>query len=159
MNLAEKFANLSVEQQKQMREIKNVAGLDAFLVAEGITLSAEAHAEVLAFFNTGIKPLNDDDLDAVAGGQDKDYKAKAYADGRTVPIEYRLNTADLPFFQRFCSCFIEEAWAARRGKTTREGITGHHIMYYDCKCYRCGHSQATYKAYLQLDRDGVNIPQ
>ena len=152
MELTEKFASLTVEQRQQICEIKNAAGLNAFLTAEGIALSAEEHAEAFAFFNTGISSLNDDDLDVAAGGQDKDknYKAMALADGRTIPIKANLYVS-IPYDHRFCSCFIEEAWAARRGKFDKGELNN--SFYYDCKCYRCGHYKREYELIKMYNYD------
>ena len=136
MGLSEKFGKLTAEQQQQIREIKDAAALDALLAAEGIVLSAQEHAEALTFFETGKQPLDDDDLDAVAGGADKDYKAMAYAEGRTIPVTVGL-------WPNMCSCFVEQVWARTVTKVRQSNMTA--FTYHDCKCYRCGHQVPTYK--------------
>ena len=93
MELLKKFSGLTAGQQEQVRNITDAAGLDTFLTSEKITLDEAERAEVLSYIGTGKQPLDDDDLDAVAGGQDtdKNYRAMAYANGRKEPIGISLN--------------------------------------------------------------------
>ena len=151
MSLSEKFANLTAEKQQQVREIKDAAGLDAFLASDQIMLDEAERAAALLYFETGKQPLDDEDLDISAGGQDKDkdYKAMAFADGRKEPIGIGMNQ---PQNQTFCSCFVEEAWARTVKKRTFPVYkgTGTEHTYQDCKCYRCGHQEPTYRISITL---------
>ena len=153
MKPTEKFANLTAEQQQQIREIKDAAGLDAFLASEKIVLDESDKAAVLSYFETGKQPLDDDDLDVVAGGEDKEqaYKAKALADGRTVPISVHITALGTPFGQNFCSCFVEQAWARSVTRVRTALKRGELVedIYHDCKCYRCDHYQAVHRDFVE----------
>ena len=146
MKLTEKFANLNAEQLQQIREIKDAEGLYAFLGEQNIELDEAERAAVLSYIETGKQPLDDDELDAVAGGQDKDknYRAMAYADGRNVPL--KPTKIVLPSAQHFCSCFIDEAWARTVAEQHAYVLDWPSVnyTYFDCKCYRCGHEESRY---------------
>ena len=153
MNFAEKFTNLTAEQRQQIQGIKDIAGLDVFLSSEKIALDEAERAEALSYFETGKQPLDDDDLDVVAGGEDKEqaYKAKALADGRTVPISVHITALGTPFGQNFCSCFVEQAWARSVTRVRTALKRGELVedIYHDCKCYRCGHHQAVHRDFVE----------
>jgi len=70
MTITEKFATLTTEQQEKFNALKDGAGLDAFLSDTGLELTEEEKAQVLEFIETGKLPIDDDELDAAAGGVD-----------------------------------------------------------------------------------------
>jgi len=68
MNITEKFSTLTQEQRELFNTVSDGAGLDTFLSQSGIELTAEEKAAALEFVASGLLPLDDDELDAVAGG-------------------------------------------------------------------------------------------
>lgn len=129
MTLSDMFATLTAKQREALKSIKDITGLEAFLLDSGLTLNAQEKENVLAYLITGKLSLEDDDLNSVAGsaGSGSSYEQMARAEGRPVPV---------PTAYGFCSCFIEQVWAARH----EQDQAGYRNAgtYYDCKCYRCG---------------------
>jgi hypothetical protein len=68
MNLQEKFAALPPEIQEKFLAVKDEAGLDALLKEAEIELSVEEKEQVLALYVAGAAPLQDYELENVAGG-------------------------------------------------------------------------------------------
>ena len=68
MNIIEKFSNLTQKQRELFNTVSDGAGLDTFLSQSGIELTAEEKTAALEFVASGLLPLDDDELDAVAGG-------------------------------------------------------------------------------------------
>ena len=68
MNITEKFSTLTREQRELFNTVSDGAGLDTFLSKSGIELTPEEKAAALEFIASGLLPLDDDELDAVAGG-------------------------------------------------------------------------------------------
>ena len=87
MTLIQKFATLTTEQKEQFTAVKDEAALEAFASKHGIDLSDELKADAAEYFRTGVLPLDDDELDNVAGGgcgsdpPDVQWKKKAEAKG------------------------------------------------------------------------------
>jgi hypothetical protein len=68
MNLQEKFAALPPELQEKFFAVKDAAGLDAYLAEAGVELTAEEKSHVFALYVEGTAPLQDLELENVAGG-------------------------------------------------------------------------------------------
>ena len=68
MNITEKFSTLTQEQRELFNTVKDGAGLEAFLGQSGMMLTPEEKTAALEFVASGLLPLDDDELDAVAGG-------------------------------------------------------------------------------------------
>ena len=68
MNITEKFSNLTREQREFFNTVRDGAGLEAFLGKSDIELTSEEKVAALEFIASGLLPLDDDELDAVAGG-------------------------------------------------------------------------------------------
>ena len=143
---------LTNKQLTELKTLKSIDELKSFLNKENITLTDEEMVKASKYFESDKSELTDDELDIVAGGDDKgdEYKAKAFADGRTVAV-YNYATKDyLPAFslEGFCSCYIEQAWAREVTSVYFSGAknlkASRTYTFYDCKCYRCGHSEAMY---------------
>ncbi len=87
----------------------------------------------------GIEPMDDDMLDAVAGGMadgggtPEQAEAKAKADGRLIPF----NKKDSTPANVVCSCPIEYKWA-RSDTVLSVRFPEPQKGYSDIKCYRCG---------------------
>ena len=133
MTLMEKIAKLTPEQREKLDSVKDEAALVAFAAENGIELTEQDKKDVLDYFENGITPISDDDMDAVAGGAaaKKSSPEKAAADGRTVPLPSRNN---------LCYCHYENKWA--RSKThIRDKITDivtyRVYLFSDIKCYKC----------------------
>ena len=140
--------NLTNEQLTEIKNLKSIDELKAFLTKENITLTDNETAKASSYLASGKSELADDELEMVAGGGDKEdeYKAQAYSDGRTHPLSIPLNIVQ----SEFCSCFIEQVWARefilnKVPKNGKEKSYEEH-RYYDCKCYRCGHMESVYTA-------------
>ena len=132
MTLIQKIAGLTPEQREKLDAIKDESGLNAFASENGIELTDEDRADALAYFETGVIPMSDDDMDAVTGGGSKNSEAetKAKADGRI----YNLpgGTGDL------CGCAHDYKFA--RSKRKIRGTSNFNPFYYfyhDIKCYQC----------------------
>ena len=69
MTLKQKYEQLTAEQREKFAAVKTAEQLEAFLAETGAELTAEEKQQVLAYADTGAMPLDDGDLDAVAGGQ------------------------------------------------------------------------------------------
>jgi hypothetical protein len=69
MTLTERFASLTPKHREQFAAVKDEAALDAFAAEHGVELTAEDKTSVLEYFQSGVIPLDDDDLEAVAGGK------------------------------------------------------------------------------------------
>ncbi len=87
---------------------------------------------MLECIKNGVLPIEDDDMDAVAGGMTKkkkeEVKALAAADGRN----YRL-----PVLNLLCMCNNDYKWARTKYKSTAVGYEDSDV-YRDIKCYNCG---------------------
>ena len=139
MTLTQKIANLTPEQREKLGTVKDEAALNAFATENGIELTDEDKKDALAYFETGVTPMSDDDMDAVAGGGSKNSEAEAKAkkDGRT----YNLpgNTGAL------CNCAHDYKFARYRTTVRVNKISfneGQEIWvdvyrYDDIKCYKC----------------------
>jgi len=135
MTLTQKIAGLTPEQREKLGTVKDEAGLNAFIAENGIELTDEDKKEALAYFENGVTPMSDDDMEAVAGGTSKkDAEKQAKADGRTVPLPYRVPGSYSE--QIGCNCYYEKRWArSRQFKSKSGGVDTY--TYYDIKCYQC----------------------
>ncbi|MCL2080046.1 MAG: hypothetical protein FWH17_09485 [Oscillospiraceae bacterium] len=140
MTLAQKFEEFNPEQKEQLLAVKSEAELDAFLAKTGKELSPEEKAEALEYIATGVAPLEDDDLEAVAGGKSGDdeqpppeqttemSKQQAFADGRRVKIICNSN------------CILKQGCQA--GHVWCESFsTAGGAHFWNAKCYKCGTEQ------------------
>jgi len=146
MTLTQKFANLSPEQREQFAAVKDGAALDTFLAEHGITLTDDERQSALEYFQSGILPLDDDDLDAVAGGASKEDSANQAAnDGRT----YNMPSAIMSQINGYCACNHSHKWARTRTyKGQSSGTNASFIYdYSDIKCYNCGKTWANETVY------------
>ena len=139
MTLMEKFAKLTPEQREKLNAVKDEAALIAFAAENGIELTEQDKRDALAYFESGVLPMSEDDMDAVAGGAaaKKTSPAKAAADGRLVPMPHSHYFYH-PF--SYCSCHHDNKWA-REVITTTSGYDAntvtHSSTYIDIKCYKC----------------------
>ena len=135
MTLTQKIAGLTPEQREKLGTVKDEAGLNAFVAENSIELTDEDKKEALSYFETGVTPMSDDDMEAVAGGTSKDdAEKKAKADGRTVGLP-----CIVPLLQYLqdCNCHYKKRWArSKELKTARNGLSDIYT-YYDVKCYQC----------------------
>ena len=146
MTLAQKFEKFSPEEQERLFAIQNAAELDTFLAETGQELSGDDKAKVLEYIGTGVAPLDDDDLEAIAGGQSKeDSEMRAKADGRIV---------NLPAAGGHCgnSCHHKHKWARRASIAIGSTV----YDYYDVKCYKCGVWKAKHSS--PFKNPSENIP-
>ena len=141
-----KMNKLTTEQLTEMKSLKSIDELEAFLIKENITLTDEEMAKASQYFESGKHELGDDELDLVAGGDGKgdEYKAQAYADGRTFPVGV---------YYGFCSCFIEQVWA--RESVLESSYSPLHsnkiqksYAAIDVKCYACGKHVDVFRYYI-----------
>ncbi len=132
----ENFQNLTPEQVKEIAAIKNIADLESFAVKHGIELSASDREAASEFIQSGLQPLDDDELDAAAGGgfsddnrffnlteKDAEIAKQARSDGRP----YRLNA-----YAVNCSCNAKYKYYRKNE---------YYLLvraYSDVKCYKCG---------------------
>jgi len=90
MNLTERFATLTPEQREKFYTINDSAGLDAFLAETGLELTSDEKEQVTEFITSGKLPLSDDEINAVAGGQDPNlvavWRRQAESEGRGTHI-------------------------------------------------------------------------
>ena len=96
MSLTTKFNELTSEQQEAFNEIKTVEALDKFILDNNITLTDEEKSSIIEYFETGMLPLSDDDMDAVTGGKGStpDYAQMARNEGYNFRInKYSSSTA------------------------------------------------------------------
>lgn len=139
MTLIQKFANLTPRQREKFAAIKDGAELDAFVSETNIDLTEEEKTQAGEYLKKGMLPLDDDDLDTVAGGATKDVSpGLAAADGRNY---------NLPSGNNLCVCHHENKWARSVGTKTLNGQT----KYSDIKCYKCG---KTWDAWFHQDPAG-----
>ena len=68
MNITEKFSALTKEQHELFNAVRDGQGLETFLSKTAIELTPEEKNAALEFIASGLLPLDDDELDAVAGG-------------------------------------------------------------------------------------------
>jgi len=68
MTLTQKFAELTPEHLEQFNTVKDAAGLEAFAAQHGIEFTEEEKAKLAQYLQDGLLPIDDDDLDAAAGG-------------------------------------------------------------------------------------------
>lgn len=89
--------------------------------------------EIPADAKPDVTPLEDDDLDAVAGGitgeKAEAVENAARADGRNVMLP-------IGNFTKLCMHNHKYKWARRKGKSASMQYPGYY--YYDIKCYKCG---------------------
>ncbi len=86
----------------------------------------------------GIEPINDNELEAVAGGAAKNItpqqaEAQAKADGRLIPFKSKDSAAAY----QICGCDIEYKWA-RSDTVLSVRFSEPQKGYSDIKCYCCG---------------------
>ena len=139
MTLAEKFKGFNPEQQEKLLAIETAEELDAFLAETDIVFSGEEKSMIIEYINTGVAPLNDDDLEAVAGGQSKeDSEMRARADGRKI---------NLPAGGGHCgnSCHHKHKWAVKVTYTKGSDYWDYH----DVKCYKCGVWKAVHRSIIK----------
>ena len=131
MSLMEKFAKLTPEQREKLDSVNDEATLVAFAAENSIELTEQDKKEALAYFENGVAPMSDDDMEAVAGGAaaKKSSPEKAAADGRTVPM---------PTASKTCICHHENKWAREEKFLGRTEHGSYRIfLYSDIKCYKC----------------------
>jgi len=128
MTLMEKFASLTPEQREKFDEVNDEATLVAFAVENNIELTDEDKKKALTYVENGVVPMSDNDLEAVAGGANKDNSPnRAAEDGRLIP---------LPVMTGLCRCHHKNKWA--RSKETLKGELGlTNYRFIDIKCYKC----------------------
>ena len=144
MTLQEKFASLTTEQHRKFSAIEDGAGLDTFLTETGLELTADEKEQVTEFITSGKQPLSDDDLDAVAGGNNQVHqymKKQAQDEGRThvVGVYHALNYSffDGPnkWYAFTCGvCGCPDTTFSEAHFNTRDYWEG----FSTCKCYMCG---------------------
>jgi len=149
MNLTERFATLTPEQREKFYTIKDSAGLDAFLTETGLELTADEKEQVTEFITSGKQPLSDDELNAVAGGQDPNlvafWKRQAESEGRGTHVGMSVAGLFNIYSWRDARCPIckveGSVFSASKGEVTSSSS----ILYqdfYDVKCYACNTSKA-----------------
>ena len=126
MTLMQKFETFSPEQKEKLLALQSADQLDAFLAETKSEMSAEEKAQVLEYITSGIVPLDDDDMEAVAGGVQtkKNSEQQAEDDGRI----YNVPPGD-----DLCTCNYRHKWAREVVKTN---LTECNCS--DVKCYKCG---------------------
>jgi hypothetical protein len=135
MTLTERFASFTPGQREQFANLKDEAALDAFTAEHSVELTAEDKASVLEYFQSGVLPLDDHDLEAVAVGQSKanamaQSEAQARADGR---IYMMITNISRP--GDFCRCDHRHIWI-REVKQHPTFLFSFYLI--DMKCYKCG---------------------
>ena len=148
MTITEKFATLTTEQQEKFNALKDGAGLDAFLSDTGLELTEEEKAQVLEFIETGKLPIDDDELDAVAGGVDSSvisaWRRIAESEGRGAHIGCG-NTGLFGTTWRNANCPKCDGPESLFGSHITNTLDSRGKAYefeYDCtnvKCYVCGY--------------------
>ena len=141
-----KFTN---EQLVEIKTLKSIEDFKTFLTKENITLTDEQMAKAVSYFKSGKLELTDDNLEMVAGGENKEQyiEKQARDDGRHISVGNGENIIESAIMNHFCDCFIEQVWA-RSYEFTDTGMGGHMVRettYYDCKCYSCGKTMAEHK--------------
>ena len=140
MTLIQKIASLTPEQREKLGAVKDEAALNAFATENGIELTEQDKKDALAYFENGVIPMSDDDMDAVAGGGkggNPEAEAKAKADGRTY---------NLPAGNRLCSCPHANQWSRSRTYVCDQTTCGTRYSIYsydDIKCYKCNKTWAS----------------
>jgi hypothetical protein len=71
MGFREKLGKLTKEQNMELLRMDSEAERAAFLAEHGISLTLQEKVDFAIFKKTGIKLLEDDELDLVAGGQER----------------------------------------------------------------------------------------
>ena len=86
MTLMEKFAKLTPEQRGNLGAVKDEAALVAFAAESGIELTEQDKRDALAYFESGVLPMSDDDMAAVAGGEaaENDSSEEEKPEGRNI---------------------------------------------------------------------------
>ncbi|MCL2078571.1 MAG: hypothetical protein FWH17_01865 [Oscillospiraceae bacterium] len=146
MTLTERFAALTPEQQETFSTVTDSAGLDAFLAETGLKLTADEKAQVTEVITTGKQPLSDDDLSAVAGGQDPVlvgvWKKQAESEGRGthVGISHKGGFYYWHWVDATCrSCNVEGSLFSATKSESRPYTNDSLAQdFYDVKCYACG---------------------
>lgn len=140
MTLMEKFATLTPEQREKFAEVKDAAALDAFVSEQGIDLTDEEKTQTLEYIKTGVLPLDDDELDAAAGGLwgYMDFSSFGHGDpmaeGRSDPVGVHPCGCEWQFDIRWPSGYVYADYLKRT--PTKPGVAI--ATYYDVKCYKCG---------------------
>ncbi len=130
------FQSLSSEQMREIASIKSLSGLESFASKHGLELSDDMREAATEFIQSGLQPLDDDELDAAAGGgfsddnmffnlteKDAEVAKQARRDGRP----YRLNA-----YAVNCSCNAKYKYYRKNE---------YYLLvraYSDVKCYKCG---------------------
>ncbi len=136
MNLSEKFASLTKEDKERLGAVEDMPELEAFLSEHGIELTGDQKAALLEGIRSGVKPIEDDELNAVAGGgriiitdaEEKIVKQLAARDGRTINMPWG---EALYINATICICNHKYKWG-------REIVPADYGKYLtDIKCYNC----------------------
>ena len=135
MSLTTKFSELTSEQQEAFNKIKSVEALDKFLADNNVTLTDEEKSNVVEYFETGMLPLDDDDLDAVTGGKGStpDYAQMARNEG----YNFRINKYSSSTAAKCPSCKTAGAMFSQN-PLKRSIQTVSRDYYVKTKCFKCG---------------------
>ena len=143
MTLTQKIASLTPEQREKLGTVKDEKALVAFAAEAGIELTEQDKKDALAYFENGVIPMSDDDMDAVAGGGSKNSEAEAKAkkDGRTYNLPGNTGT--------LCNCahdykFARSKTFVRPGQTIDLWVYSVYL-YSDIKCYKCNRTFASWE--------------
>ena len=138
MSLTAKFNELTSEQQEAFNEIKSVEALDKFLADNNITLTDEEKSSVVEYFETGMLPLSDDDMDAVTGGKGStpDYAQMARNEG----YNFRVNKYGSSTAAKCPSCRTAGAMFSQNSlrRAIVQSPASSRDYYVKTKCFKCG---------------------
>ena len=141
MSVIKKFNELTSEQQEAFNEIKSVEALDKFIADNNINLTDGEKSSVVVYLETGMMPLDDDDMDAVTGGKGGNTQTpeqKAAAEGRKFLV--RVYFTSITDGAR-CDCNKKGTIyaAVDEGFQTfhQNGKNLNGRLYRNAKCYNC----------------------
>lgn len=133
----DKFSDLTSDQQEQLAAVKDETQLAAFVSKHGIALSDQEKQDTLEYIKTGVLPLDDDELDAAAGGSDRWSSASSYAEAKE-RAEADGRVYGMPTASFTCACNHQYKYAKSKILRTSAYDGDGYYAYGDIKCYKCG---------------------
>jgi len=147
MSLIKKYQSLTPTQQTSFIAVKNMDELEALLTSQKLVMTDAEKESFMEYIQSGKLPLDDDDMEQVAGGAGKQeehiMRGKAYEDGRTIPVASSNRTPNICCTDPRGNNRIPTLYAARYGENNPD-----YFSYIDVKCYKCNKLYPEWRLYF-----------